>query len=171
MRKLLSTVTAVGLLVAGTTVLAASKEEEVAKYVKDLKSGAAKTRATAAEEIGKIAQVKASYGKPALKPLLDVLADKDATVRRAAATALARLDDPKETVPALAKLLKDDKNQQVRVAAAGGLGLMGAASKDAVPTLREVAKEARDAGKSAQPLAQACNQAIQQIMGRNRKQS
>lgn len=147
---------------------AAFKEEEVARYIKDLTSATTKTRATAAEEIGKIGQIKASYATPALQPLLDVLKDKEASVRQAAATALARLDEPKEVVPALAKVLKEDKDMRVRAAAASGLGLMGAASKEALPILREVGKEARDTGKAAQPLAQTCNQVIQQIMGRTK---
>ena len=169
MKSFVAVLGIIGLLTAAPATRAADKEEQVAKYIKDLKIGSAKARATAADEIGQIGQIKASYAKPALQPLLDVLNDKDAAVRRAAATALARLDEPKEVVPALAKALKEDKNQQVRVAAAGGLGLMGEASKEAVPTLREVAREARDAGKTAQPLAQACNQAVQQIMGRMKK--
>ena len=61
-------------LAAGLSVLAlltpaafaADKEEQVAKYVKDLKSASAKTRTTAAEEIGKIGQVKASYAKASI---------------------------------------------------------------------------------------------------------
>jgi HEAT repeat protein len=168
MKSLITAVGILGLLSAGTCARAASKEEDVAKYVKDLKSGIAKTRATAAEEIGKIGQIKAAYAKPALKPLLAVLADKDAAVREAAATALARLDEPKEAVPALVKLLEDDKDQRVRVAAASGLGLMAEAAKDALPTLREVGKEARDQGRTAQPLAQACGRAVQQITGRTK---
>jgi HEAT repeat protein len=148
----------------------ADKEAEVAKYVKDLKSASAKTRATAAQEIGKIGEVKASYAKPALQPLIDVLTDKDAAVRQAAATALAQIDEPKEVVPALEKLLKEDKEQRVRAAAALGLGLMGEASKEALPTLRKVGQEARGKGKDAQPLAQACNRAIQQITGRTKQQ-
>jgi HEAT repeat protein len=166
MKSLITAVGIVGLLAVVPGAGAASKEEEVGKYIKDLKSGIAKTRAAAAEDIGKIGQVKASYAKPALQPLLAVLADKDAAVREAAATALARLDEPKEVVPALTKLLKEDKDQRVRVAAASGLGLMAAAAKDALPTLREVGKEAREKGRTAQPLAQACGRAIQQITGR-----
>src|SRR5206468_11382616 len=109
-----SLMTALCLVALASSVRAADKEAEVAKYVKDLKSSSAKTRATAADEIGKIGQVKSSYAKPAVQPLLDVLNDKDASVRQAAATALARLDEPKEVVPALETLLKDDKDQRVR---------------------------------------------------------
>ena len=55
----------------------------------------------------------------------------------------------------LEKVLKEDKEQRVRAAAAAGLGLMGEASKEALPTLRKVAQESRSMGKAAQPLAQA----------------
>src|SRR5262245_37349910 len=105
--------------------VAGGKEEQVAKYIDDLKSKDAATRRAAAEEIGRIGQVKASAGKPAVQPLLDRLKDKDDGVRAAAATALSRLDDPATVVPALTKLLKDDGKLRVRVAAANGLGLMG----------------------------------------------
>jgi HEAT repeat protein len=163
------TIFAVAALLAGGAALAADREEEVAKYVKQLKSKDGKSRAAAAEEIGKVGMIKASYAKPALEPLVEALSDKDAFVRAAAATALARLDEPKTVVPELTKLLKQDKDMRVRVAAAGGLGLMGPASKEAIPTLRQVGQEARSKGKQPQRLAQACMQAIRQITGRNQK--
>src|SRR5205809_6651504 len=170
MKSLATALSVFGLIVFAASARATDKEAEVAKYVKELKSASAKTRAAAAEEIGKIGQIKASYAKPAVQPLLDVLKDKDPSVRQAAATALARIDEPKEVVPALETLLKDDKEQRVRAAAAAGLGLMGEASTEALPTLRKVAQEARTKGKDAQPLAQACGRAIQQITGRTKQQ-
>jgi HEAT repeat protein len=170
MKSLMTALCVVSLIAVPASARAVDKEAEVAKYVKDLKSASAKTRATAAEEIGKIGQVRASYAKPAVQPLVDVLKDKDASVRQAAATALARIDEPKEVVPALVTLLKDDKEQRVRAAAASGLGLMGDASREALPTLRQVAQEARAKGRDAQPLAQACGRAIQQITGRTKQQ-
>jgi HEAT repeat protein len=148
--------------------VAASKEEQVVKYVNDLKSKDAATRRTAAEEIGKIGQVKASAGKPAVPPLLDVLKDKDDGVRAAAATALSRLDEPAVVVPALTRLLKDDGKLRVRVAAANGLGLMGEAARSALPALRDARKDAMATGRDAQPLAQAAGQAIQQISNRKK---
>jgi HEAT repeat protein len=159
----------VGLLATATFAPAATKEEQVAKYIKDLKSKDAATRRIAAEEIGKIGQVKASAAKPAVQPLLDVLKDKDDLVREAAATALSRLDEPTEVVPALVKLLKDDRKIRVRVAAANGLGLMGEAAREALPTLREVRQESQAAGRDSQPITQATGQAIQEIAGRAKK--
>src|SRR5947209_5809283 len=105
------------IIAAAPIALAATKEEEVARYVKDLQSKSAATRKTAAEEIGKVAQIKASAAKPALQPLLDALKDSSSGVREAAAVAVGRLDEPVEAVPALERLLKDDKDMAVRVAA------------------------------------------------------
>jgi HEAT repeat protein len=170
MKSLMTALGFVSLIVIAANGRAADREAEVAKHIKELKSTSAKTRAGAADEIGKIGEIKASFARAALEPLLDLLKDKDPSVRQAAATALSRIDEPKEVVPALETLLRDDKEQRVRAAAAAGLGLMGEASKEALPTLRKVAQESRTMGKTAQPLAQACNRAIQQITGRTKQQ-
>ena len=170
MKSLMTALGFVSLIVIAANGRAADREAEVAKHIKELKSTSAKTRAAAADEIGKIGEIKASFARAALEPLLDLLKDKDPSVRQAAATALSRIDEPKEVVPALETLLRDDKEQRVRAAAAAGLGLMGEASKEALPTLRKVAQESRTMGKTAQPLAQACNRAIQQITGRTKQQ-
>jgi HEAT repeat protein len=156
-------------LLAGPILTAATKEEEVAKYVKDLNNKDAKVRKNAAEEIGKIAQVKASAAKNALQPLIDALKDSSSVVREAAAVAVGRLDEPSDAVPALVKLIKDEKEMTVRIAAARGLGQMGSGAKDAVPTLREVWTVAKDAGKPQQRLAQATRDAIDAIQGSRKK--
>jgi HEAT repeat protein len=163
MRKLVT----LGVLLVGSAVVwAAGKEEQVAKYITDLKSKDAGVRATAAEEIGRIGEIQAAVAKPAIKPLLDVLQDKDAKVRAAAADALGRLDAPAEVVPAMIQVLKDDKNEKVRARAATSLGLMGAASKEALPTLREIAQKEKDKNKM---LARACGEAAREISGRGKK--
>ena len=163
-------IAAVGcLLVIAAATPAATKEEEVAKYVKDLDSKDAKARKNAAEEIGKIAQVKASAAKQAMQPLLDALKDSNSGVREAAALAVGRLDEPSDGVPALTKLLKEEKEMSVRIAAARGLGQMGSGAKDAVPTLREVWSAAKEAGKSQQKLTQATRDAIDAIQGSRKK--
>ena len=90
-------------------------------------------------------------------------------VREAAALAVGRVDEPAEAVPALVKFLKDEKEMGVKVAAARGLGQMGSAAKDAMPTLREVWSAARDAGKPQQRLAQATRDAMEQIQGGQKK--
>ena len=160
---------ALGFLAIAGLAFAATKEEQVTKYVNDLASKDAMTRKNAAEEIGKIAQVKASAAKPAVGPLLDTLKDKSAGVREAAALALGRLDEPAESVPALVKLLKDEKVMSVKIAAARGLGQMGSAATDAVPTLRDVWTGAKNAGKPQQKLAQATRDAMDSIQGNRKK--
>lgn len=157
---------AVALVVACPSAWAGSKEEQVAKYVKDLKSKDPGVRVAAAEEIGKIGQVQALVAKPAVQPLLDATGDKDAKVRAAAADALGRLDEPKEVVPVMIKLLKDDANAKVREAAAKSLGMMGEESKEALPTLREVMRKEREKSKTNTPLGRACGDAVRQINGR-----
>jgi HEAT repeat protein len=169
MKTLLTPASLVCLLLAAGFATAATKEEQVAKYVKDLTSKDAATRRTAAEEIGKIGQVKASAAKEAVGPLLDALKDRNAGVREAAALAVGRVDQPTEAVPALVQLLKDEKEMGVKVAAARGLGQMGSAAKDAMPTLRDVWSAARDAGKPQQRLAQATRDAMEQIQGGRKK--
>ena len=169
MKTTITTLGLVALMVTAPFVSAATKEEQVAKYVKDLKSKDASVRRTAAEEIGKIAQVKASAAKQALQPLLDALKDSASGVREAAALAVGRLDEPAEAVPALVKLIKDEKDKSVRVAAARGLGQMGPAAREAVPTLRDVWSAARDAGRAQQTLAQATRDALDAIQGGRKK--
>lgn len=157
------------LILAAPLLRADTKEEQVAARLKELTSPDAAKRRRAAEEIGKIAQIKASAAKSALQPLLDRLEDKDAGVRAATVTALGRLDRPKDVVPALAKLLKSEKESRVKAAAAVALGVMGEASKEAVPELRAVAEQARK--DKDQRLRQAAGDALRQINGRPAKKN
>src|SRR5262245_53645051 len=106
--KLTCSVAVAGMMAFAAAAPAATKEEEVARYIKDLKSKDSPVRRNAAEEIGKIAQVKASAAKAALQPLLDALKDSSTSVREAASLAVGRLDEPKDAVPALTKLLKEE---------------------------------------------------------------
>src|SRR5437763_9207500 len=97
----------------------ADKKEDVARLMKELKSKDAKTRISAADDLGHIGQVKKSYTEPAVPALIEALHDPDALVRKAAATALGKVDpDVKVAVPALTDVLKD-KVPAVRQAAAG----------------------------------------------------
>src|SRR5262245_43438171 len=106
MRRIAAAV--VGFMIIAPSVSADSREDKVAKAVKDMESKDAKTRASAAEEVGKIAAIKSSYGKPAIDPMLKLLKDKDADVRAAAAEALGKVDDAKKVVEPLTTLLKED---------------------------------------------------------------
>lgn len=155
------------LVLASQATWADTREEKVAKYIKDMEGGNAKARADAAKEIGNIAAIKASYAKPAIEPMLKLLKDKEASVRAAAAEALGKVDDPKQTVKPLIELLKDDKAENVKVSAAMGLGLIGEPAKEAVKLLRETALAAR-LDKNMR-LAQSCQRAIENINGARKK--
>lgn len=160
---------AIAVLCFAAAAHADSKDDQIAQHIKNLRASEAKTRKNAAEGIGKIAQVKASVAKPALQPLIESLEDSDATVRAAAASALSKLDEPKETVPALVRVVKDEKETPVRLAAIMGLGLIGAPARDAVPALREVMKDAKS--EEQKRIARAAGEAVRQIMGVQRKKN
>ncbi len=151
----------VSMLFFSVVVFADSREDKVANAIKDMASDNAKTRASAAEDIGKIAVIKKSYAIPAIEPMLKLLKDKDDTVREKAAEALAKVDEPKQVVKPLIELVKDDKVEKVRIAAANGLGLMGESAREGVKVLRETAEQARKDMKMQ--LAQSCQRALQNI--------
>ena len=80
--------------------------------------------------------------------------DKDAGVRAAAAEALGKADEPYEKVgDILVKLIKDDKEESVKIAAIKGLTVMGSSAKEALPTIRDVVKETASDKKSKLGLA------------------
>jgi len=159
--------TVVTLLMLTNPAFADTREEQVSRLVRDLDAKDAKTRASAAEEIGKIAAIRASYGKPAVEKMLKMLKDKDASVRGAAAEALGKMDEPKKVVPALLDLLKTEKSDAVKVGAVTGLGLVGESAKEAVRVIRELGQQARMDKNNR--LAQACRQAVESIAGARKK--
>jgi HEAT repeat protein len=158
-----------GLFAFAALAAAAGNEEEVQKQIKNLKSKEASARKDAAEAIGKIGQIKASVAKPALQPLLDALQDADAKVRAASASALSKLDEPTQVVPALIRVVKEDKETPVKMAATMGLGLIGEPAKEAIPALRALQKDAQS--DEQKRLARAANEAIRQINGTPRKKN
>ena len=127
------------ILVLGAALGAASDPNDVPALLKELKSKNAKTRAGAAQALGRMGAVKASDTKEAVPLLIGLVkSDKDASVRRVAADALGRIDpDPKETVPVLLEALKD-KEATVRQAAAAALGQFPKDRAEIVPALREM---------------------------------
>jgi HEAT repeat protein len=147
-----------------STAHADSKKDEVASYIKDLKRGNAKTRATAAKELGNIGAISAADTKEAVPLLIELLKnDRDKGVKQAAATALGRIDpDPEKAVTVLITALKD-KTAAVRAAAATSLGQLGAEAKDAVPALR-TAQDDKDRG-----VSRAARMAIRTIEGQKKK--
>jgi HEAT repeat protein len=156
----------VGLAMAGPA-FSQSRDEKVARYVRDMDSSDAKTRATACEEVGKLAALRSAYGKPAVEPMLRLLKDKDADVRAAAAESLGKTDEGKKVAEPLTALLKDDKSDKVKLHAAIGLGLVGPEAKDSIKVLRETAQKAR--ADMNMRLAQACQRAIENINGARKK--
>src|SRR5262245_60263931 len=123
--KILQPILAGIFLVILSSPCLADKKEDVARLMKELKSKDAKTRIAAAEELGHIGQVKKSLTEPAVRELIDALKDSDKDVRKAAATALGKVDPNVEmAVPPLIDALKD-KAGPVRQAAASALGQIG----------------------------------------------
>jgi len=151
------------ILVMFVSSALADKKDDIARLMKELKSKDVKTRISAADDLGHIGQVKKSYTEPAVPALIEALRDPDAGVRKAAATAVGKIDpDVKVAVPALTDALKD-KAPPVRQAAAGALGLIGPDAKDAIPALRETQKD------SDRAVSRAAGMAIQRIMARGKK--
>jgi HEAT repeat protein len=125
--------------------IAASNEADAKKYTEDLKKGKdAKTKVTALQELGKLAAIQKSLVANALPDIYKGLEDKDASIRAAAAECLGKCDEPiDKAVPALLKILKNDKeDESVRIGATRGLASMGSGAKEALPTLREIQKNA-----------------------------
>ncbi len=89
-------------------VIGASSEDAVAKGITALKSGDAKARVQAAQQLSK------ACDRRAVDPLLDALSDSDTSVRIAAAEALGRLGD-QESVQPMMDLLSS-QNIEVKTA-------------------------------------------------------
>lgn len=146
-------------------LIAADKRADAKRYLDDLRNGkTAKTRVTALQELGNLAALQKSLAADALPDIYKALEDKDASVRAAAAVCLGQCDEPTEkAVPALMKLLKNDKeDEQVRIGAANGLAAMGSNAKEALPTLRMLAKNKDKKSK----LVKAAKQATKAIAGK-----
>jgi HEAT repeat protein len=132
-------------VVAAPELIAGPKDAEAKKWLDQLKKAkAAKEKAEAIEQIGKLALINTKLGEPAVADIKAALKDKDVEVRKAAALAYGRCD-PEETGAAkeLAELLKD-KDDGVKTNAALGLAAMGAKAKDAIPALKAASKATED---------------------------
>ncbi len=145
--------------------LAGEKDDLAKKYTEELrKSKDVKVRVNALQELGNLAQIKKSLAKDAMPDIYKALEDKDAGVRAAAAEALGKTDpEYKDAGAVLVKLLKDDKEESVKIGAAKGLAAMGATAKDALPALREIAN-ANKADKKSK-LGAAVKTAVTSISG------
>jgi HEAT repeat protein len=129
-------------LVASESFVSAGKAEDAKKYTEQLKTSKdPKKRAEAIVELGKLGQIMKSFTEAALPDIMKGLDDKEAVVREAAALAYGQLDpDPADAVPTLVKMVKEDKETIVKIAAINGLAAMGNKAKAALPTIRDVMK-------------------------------
>lgn len=135
--------------------LAGEKEEDAKKYTEQLRKGKdAKSKIVALRELGTLAQIKKSLIAPALPDVYKATGDKDPGVRAAAAEALGKADEPYEKAgPVLVKLVKEDKDDAVKIGALRGLTAMGQSAKQAVPAVREVVKATAGDKKSKLGIA------------------
>ena len=147
--RVIATVTlAIALLALATStdVIAGTKDAEAKKYTEQLqKSKDPKVRAAAIEKIGELAQINKKLGEAAVADIKIALKDKDVGVRKAAAKAYGCCDpDDSEAVASLIDLLKNDREDAVKMNAALGLQAMGEKAKTAVPEMRIVAKSMKN---------------------------
>lgn len=145
--------------------IAGEKDDLAKKYTEELrKSKDTKVRITALTELGNLAQIKKSLAADALPDIYKAAEDKDAGVRAAAAETLGKADEPFDKAgDVLVKLLKDDKEESVKIAALKGLAAMGGTAKDALPAIREVMKA--NAGDKKSKLGAAAKTASTSIGG------
>jgi hypothetical protein len=123
---------------------AETKEEEAARYLKELKSNDPKKKALAAEGIGEIGRIKASLARPAVPLLLEALTDKSAEVRAKAATALGRVDPENklDVAKKLAALVTNEKEEmKVKQGALAGLSALGSEARPVAKDLADYAKK------------------------------
>ena len=149
-------------------VAAGEKDDLAKRYTEELrKAKDVKTKVNALQELGTLAQIKKSLAKDALPYIYKAAEDKDPGVRAAAAETLGKADEPYDKAGSiLVKMLKEDKETGVKIGAARGLAAMGGNAKDALPTLRAIAKaEAKD---KRSKLGAAAKVAVQSISGSKR---
>ncbi len=148
----------------------AGKADDAARYTEDLKTSKdVKVRIIAAQEIGKLAEVRKTYGKDAVPYLIESCKDKDPGMRAAAAEALGKsyTGDDDSVVSMLTTMSKDDGDMKVRIGAIRGLGAIGPKAKSALPTLREMMAEENKDKKS--PLRRPLQETVNAIMERAKK--
>jgi HEAT repeat protein len=146
---------------------ASEREEEAKKYTEQLRKGKdTKSKIAALQELGNLAQIKKSLVADALPEIYRAVQDKDPGVRAAAAETLGKADEPVDkSVPLLVKLLKEDKDDSVKIGAANGLSAMGSSAKEAAPVLRAIVKATASDKKSK--LGKAAKNALKAIGGKN----
>jgi HEAT repeat protein len=160
MRIFVALATFVGcVIIAAAHTDGPPKKEDLPKFIKTLTSSPSpKDRAQAADDIGYLGAIRASYIEGAIDPLLKALKnDKDAAVRTACAKAVGGVAiNADKCVPVLVDALKDS-NILVKIAAAQALGQFGPEAKEALPALMELVKmkDSKDDKKVSQVAAAA----------------
>jgi HEAT repeat protein len=147
--------------------IASEREEEAKKYTQQLRTSRdAKSKITALQELGTLAQVKKSFVADALPDIYKAVEDKDPGVRAAAAECLGKADEPYDKAgEILVKILKDEKEESVKLGALRGLSAMRDAAKEALPTIRDIIKNSDKKSK----LGQAAIEASKAINGTGKK--
>jgi HEAT repeat protein len=145
--------------------LASEKEEDAKKYTEQLRKGKdTKSKITALQELGNLAQIKKALVADALPDIYKSTEDKDPGVRAAAAEALGKADEPySKAGETLVKMVKDDKEDSVKIGALRGLTVMGQSAKEAIPTIRDVVNATKNDKKSK--LGGAAKDALKAIGG------
>ncbi len=150
------------------------KKADVPKYLQQLKSSTnGADRATAATMLGKRGSINSKDVEEAIEPLKTALQkDKEAKVRAAAARALGNiLPEPEGTVALLLDRLKNDEVMDVKMATVVALGQYGAEAKEALPTLKDMAKKYDTKAAKASAESKTIQAAITQISGAKKKKN
>jgi len=136
------------------------KKEDVPKAIARLKSGSPAEKAKAAKDLGDRGAVKFNDVVEAIEPLKVLLAnDANGKVRAAAAEALGKIaPEPPDTVLLLLKSLKEDKDEEVKIADMFAIARMGPDAKVAMNELQKYAKD-----KDNKKLSNAAKQALKNL--------
>src|SRR5687767_4682045 len=127
------TLSLIALLFGGLVVVAGPRDEEAKKYAEELKSSkSAKTRQSAAKELGRLGQVQRRVTEPHTDVILAALKDSDPKVRGEAAKTLGLIDptDKKDAIDKLIAILKSEKSEEAREGQEMGLGSLGGTTDD-----------------------------------------
>lgn len=146
--------------------LGGEREDDAKKYTAQLRKGGKnpQTKIKALQELGTLAQIKKSLIADALPDVYKATEDKDPGIRAAAAECLGKADEPYDKAgPVLVKLLKEDKEESVKIGALRGLSAMGMSAKDALPTVRGIVKD--NAGNKKSKLGLAAKDTVKAIGG------
>lgn len=143
-------------LMAPEGLRAANKVEEAKKYTLQLKlSKDAKQKVAALNELGDLGRLMKALVADAMPDMVASLKDKEPTVRAAAATAVGKCDPGTEGINALVDILKNEKEESVKLAALKGLAAAGPGARSALPAIREISKKEDKKSKLAKAAQDA----------------